>query len=56
MSYWRDGWIVGDIEVQQIDGALAFVEQGALFDLDILTKDEAAECDLPARTDLACSA
>jgi len=56
MSYWRDGWIVGGIEVQQINGALAFVEQGALFDTDALTDEEAHECHLPRRTDLACSA
>ena len=56
MSLWRDGWIVGAVEVQTVDGALAFVEQGALFDGDALSKDEEAECDELVRTDLACSA
>jgi len=29
---WRDRWIVGDVSMQRVNGSLALVEQGALFD------------------------
>lgn len=58
MIAWRDGWIVGDVSMQRVNGRLTLVEQGALFDTGAYgeqqwQRSESNESDCSASTQAA---